>query len=112
MLFSELRPRVTNALGDVDGAKTRYGQAGTVLGQAENTLNGMATVYADVIAAVNAGATANPDNPAWQSLKAEKDLAIAERATVLADVEAIVLAFTKLTAHGASAVAAKLNELA
>jgi len=111
MLFCELRPRVTNAMADVDAAKTRYASAKTVLTQAKSSLDGMATVYAEVIAAVNIGAAANPTNPAWQGIKAEKDLAIAERATVLTDVDCLLAAFAKVASHGAAAVLAKLNEL-
>jgi len=111
MLFCELRPRVTNAMGDVDSGKTRYASAKTTLTQAKNSLDGMATVYAEVVAAVNAGAAANPTDAAWQTIKAEKDLAIAERATVLADVDCLLAAFAKLDSHGAAAVLAKLDEL-
>jgi len=111
MLFCELRPRVTNAMGDVDASKTRQTSAKTALTQAKNSLDGMATTYAEVIAGVNDGAAANPADPAWLNLKAEKDLAIAERATVLADVNALLLAFTKLGSHGATALVATLNEL-
>lgn len=111
MTFCELRPRVTNALGDVDRAKTQYNQVGTMLSQSKSSLDAMATTYTDVISDTNAGAAANPANTAWQNLKAEKDLAIANRATVLADIEAAILARTKIASHGAAAVVSKLNEL-
>lgn len=112
MTFSELRPRVTNALGDVDRAKTQYGSAGTMLSQSKASLDAMATTYADVITDTNAGAAASPTNTAWQNLKAEKDLAIADRATILAVVNAMLLARDKIASHGAAAVTAKLNEFA
>ena len=111
MLFCELRPRVTNAMADVDAAKTRYASAKTTLTQASNSLAGMVAVYADVNTEVNAGAVANPANPAWLGLKAEKDLALGERSIVKSDVDCVLAAFEKLASHGASAVLEKLNEL-
>ena len=111
MLFCELRPRVDNALGDVNSGKDRYAAAKAALTQAKNALDGMGAVYSAVAAAVEAGATANPSNPAWLALRAEKDLALAERATVHADVDCLLAAFTKVTSHGAAAVLGKLNEL-
>lgn len=112
MLFCELRPRVTNAMGDVDAGKTRYGSAKTTLTQASNSLQGMSSVYADVNTGVNDGAAANPTNPAWLALKAEKDLALTERTVVKAKVDCLLAAFDKVAAFGAAAVLAKLNELA
>lgn len=112
MLFWDLVPRVDNAGGDVRGAGERYEQAAKLLSQGSNSLAGMVTNYAEVAAAVDAGAVANPDNRAWQELKAKKDIAIADRLTVKEDIDCILAAFAKVASHGPAAVVKKLNELA
>jgi len=112
MRFCELRPRIDNAMGDIDNAVSRYGAAKTQLTQVQSGLTGMIAVYGDVITEVDAGALANPDDAAWQSLQAEKDIAVSERAGVLNEVEAALLVFEKIESHGAAEVLAKLNELA
>ena len=45
---------------------------------AKATLDGMAATYGSFITALEAEATANPDNEVWTQLQAKKDLFVAE----------------------------------
>ena len=111
MLYSELKPRVDNALQDVASGQDRYAASQNQVSGIVSKLTAMPSTYAEVIAAVNGGATANPTDPAWTALKAAKDLAVSDRTTVLDRAEAIVMAYAAIAEHGASAVTAKLAEL-
>ena len=55
-------------------------------------LSAMGAAYSGVSADINAQAAANPDDAAWQQLKAEKDLLISEFQTQDTDMEALQLA--------------------
>lgn len=49
---------------------------------AESDLTAMATVYTTIVADINADATANPSNSAYTTMKAEKDVMVAEFTTL------------------------------
>lgn len=111
--FPQVATGIRNAVQELADARALMDrQAQARLTMALERTTGLATKYAAEITAVNAGATANPTNPAWQGLEAEKDLAVAARAAAQADIEAAILAFGKIGAFGGAAVTAKLNELA
>lgn len=70
----------------------RVAQAKATLSAAQGDLAAMATVYATVVADLNAAATANPSNAAWQAAKAEKDQLVADFQALKATVDALVTA--------------------
>lgn len=62
----------------VETADNRLKQARDLIAQAESELSALQTTYSTVISDINAAATANPDDPAWQAAKAEKDLMVTD----------------------------------
>lgn len=70
----------------------RVSQARATLQQAQADLVAMQTAYATVVSGLNAAATANPSNAAWQAAKAEKDQLVADFQALKATVDALVTA--------------------
>lgn len=54
-------------------ARQRLDQARALIVNAENELTAMATDYSGFVTELDSAATANPDDAAWQTAKAEKD---------------------------------------
>lgn len=110
LTFTQAACRLPNAQAVVDQAFTQYGQAKTKLQKVSDDLDGLAGEYSEMIAALNSGAT-DPGGPARLAAKDLKDAAVADRATIIDRVDAILLAFAKVAATDAATVTAKLNEL-
>ena len=70
----------------------RVAQAKAMLGQAQTDLAAMSTAYGAIVADLNQAATDNPDNPAWQAAKAEKDQLVADFQALKTEVDALVTA--------------------
>jgi len=87
---------VKQALDEIAGRTTqnskRVAQAKAQLQQAQTDLAAMQTAYNTIVADLNQAAIDNPDNPAWQAAKAEKDQMVSDFQTLKATVDALVTA--------------------
>lgn len=70
----------------------RVDQAKQLLSVAQSDLSAMQTAYASIVSEINAAATANPANAAWQTAKAEKDQMVADFQSLKATVDSLVTA--------------------
>ena len=86
----------------------RYDNAAKQVIVADNTLDAMATNYADLIETIDGYA---PSDAAETLAKAELAKFISRRAVLKANTAAAKAAFAAIEAHGAAAVKAKLAEL-
>ena len=102
-------------LDSIAGIITRetgdYARASSEPGKTFNTLDGLPGNYADTIAEINAQATANPDDAAWQMAKSRLAKFTTDFQALKAKAEAAKLAFTLIDSKGAVAVKTKLEEL-
>lgn len=57
----------------VDTAGQRLDQARALIAQAESELAALGTTYSSFVSELDSVATANPNDPAWQAAKYEKD---------------------------------------
>lgn len=70
----------------------RVAQARSQLAAAQGDLAAMPGAYGSLVTEINAGGTANPDNPAWQTAVAEKDELVSDFQALKAEVDALVTA--------------------
>ena len=70
----------------------RVAQARAMMTQAQADLAAMPAAYGTLLTALDAAATANPSNAAWQGAKAEKDQMVADFNALKAAVDALVTA--------------------
>ena len=96
MDFSGAKVRLANVASDIDSQRQRFASAVASVTACNNVLGNMATTYAEVITAVDAGATANPDDVAWTTAKVEKDRYVADFMALKAEVQAAVDALAAL----------------
>lgn len=61
-----------------EAARKRLSRARDLIAEAEADLAKMATDYSGFVTELNAAATANPNDEAWKSAKAEKDLMVVD----------------------------------
>jgi len=75
---SDIKSAISNIAADIARARQQSTQAKSSLIGENNRLANMPTTYAEAIVAIDAGAAAHPDDPAWLGWQAEKDLFVAE----------------------------------
>ena len=76
--FSTIKTALDEISQRIQQADKRLTRAETEIGVAESDLAGLAGTYSLMITAIDDAATANPDDAAWQTAKAEKDLLVTE----------------------------------
>ena len=109
--FCEVELALTNAQGDIVGARQRYASASQQASQADDKLDSLPGTYGAVVAEINAQAAANLSDYAWQTLKARLDLTLAELTVLVPDTQVAVNCFTAIEAKGAAAVQAALDAI-
>lgn len=95
--FTELRAKLTEALNQLEGARSRAALAKTQITTANTAIGGLGAIYSPMAADINAAATAAPGDPAWQDLKAEKDRIVADFTAIKATVQSMVDALNSIT---------------
>ncbi len=71
---------------------SRTTNAKALLTTAQADLASMPGAYSSILSEIDAGATANPTDQAWQNAKAEKDQMVSDFQALKAEVDALVTA--------------------
>lgn len=87
--FAELKTAIDNIAGRMAQNTVRINTGRDQVNAAVIDLTAMGTAYTAILADVEAGAAANPANAAWDTLKAEKDILVAEFGTQKTEAEAL-----------------------
>ena len=76
--YTEAKATLDDIAVRSENNRKRLEQAKSLIQQAESDLTSMSTVYSTFVADLDAAATANPTDDAWQTAKAEKDQMVAD----------------------------------
>lgn len=76
--FTQAKATLDEIADRSENNRKRLAQARALIATALSDLVTMPTAFGDFIAELDAAAATNPDNEAWQLIKAEKDLMVAD----------------------------------
>lgn len=76
--FTEIRAALTEIVERTNANRKRLEQARQLIATADTDLGAMPAAYTGIVNDLDAAATANPGNAGWTTMKAEKDLIVAD----------------------------------
>ena len=95
--YSQMKKALDDIAADVVKYRRFVTGARETIGSAQTGLAAMPTTYSSISAAINAAYTAHPGELAYQILKAEKDVLVANFQTFKVYVDNVIAAFDGVT---------------
>ena len=87
--FADVKHKLDEIAEQIRNRQSGINQARSKIDTTVESLTSMVSVYADVISEIEAQATANPTNQAWQLAKSEKDILVSEFQALKTTAEAL-----------------------